>query len=235
MAIQSPTEGAIVNGATPVTVTMSDTTGQVNAVRVLVFGPHLNGVSLGNDTAAPYTFVPNYAMYPSGEYRYVAQAVRIVANAEPQVLASADTMVTWNRACYWLGYHDMTLTSPTSAVRAGSSFTVTGSVKNYHRGNCQFVYGARTTDAVTLANLLPNGWTATFTPATFPVAINETKTFSMTVQIPATTTAGTYSVGANTFLQSTGFNVTKKVDVNVLAAQGGGGGSGGGRDILETQ
>lgn len=230
LRITSPTEGAIVNGATDVTVELTDPNHKATAVRVLLFSDslpaYLNGSSLGNDTTPPYTFNPRLGMYPSGEYTYVAQAVKIEPNVEPKVLASSDTMTTWARTCYYLAYQDMTLTAPTDSVKAGTSFTVTGTVKNKQRGNCQHVYDLSTTNPIGYTSWLPTGWTGTVEPMQMNLGINETRPYALTVNVPANTPAGTYSVGVSSKLQSTGFIVTEQVDVNVVRPTTGGGGSG---------
>lgn len=230
VVITSPKEGAAVNGDASLSVSLNDPNHEATAVRVLLYGDllpaYMQGVSLGIKTTAPYAFSSNLGMYKSGEYRYVAQAVK--PNTDPNrtddwtVVASTDTMVTWVRSCYWLAYQDMTLTAPTAPVVAGKSFTLTGTLKNPNRGNCPHIYDLTTSNPIGMTSWLPAGWTGTITPTQMSLGINETKTFSVTITVPSTATAGTYSVGVSSKLQYTGFIVSPQVNVNVVTSGGGG-------------
>ena len=210
VVITSPKEGAAVNGDASLSVSLNDPNHETTAVRVLLYGDllpaYMQGVSMGIKTTAPYTFSSNLGMYKSGEYRYVAQAVK--PNTDPNrtddwtVVASTDTMVTWVRSCYWLAYQGMTLTAPTSSVTAGTTFTVTGTLTNPNRGSCPHIYDLSTTNPIGLTSWLPSGWIATVTPSQMTMGINETKTYSMTVTVPANTPAGKYGIGVSSTLES---------------------------------
>ncbi len=230
VTITSPTEGAAVDGGTPVTVQLTDPNHKAAGVQVRLYGKLLPDYLQGTGSAiirtAPYTFYLNYAMYPSGEYRYVAQAV----DAAGLVLAESDTMVTWVRSCYWLAYQDMTLTAPTSDVTPGTSFTLTGTVTNPNRGNCPHVYDLTTNDLFGISSLLPTGWTATLIPAKLTMGINEKQSYSVKINVPAYTSTNDYSVGVTSKLEYTGFVVSQKATVHVVAS--GGGGDNGGELII---
>ncbi len=215
LSITSPKEGAIVDGATPVSAALTDLNRQVTSIRFETYNDRYHyQITWGNDSTVPYGFTPNLGLYPSGEYRHVAKAL----NAQGTVLATADIMVTFAHTCYY-AYQDMTLNAPAATVISGQSFTITGSVKNNIRGNCVNTY-----NMTTIGSPLPVGWTATFDQPTMTLGIGETKQFTLTVQVPATTASGTYNVGATSQRQYTGFTVTKNVDVSVVRPSGGGGG-----------
>jgi hypothetical protein len=228
--ITSPMEGATANGGTTVTVELTDPNHAAAAVRVRLYGDmlpaNMQGMSIGgNDTTAPYTFAPNLVMYPSGEYRYVAEAVKFdssIPGADTAVvIATSDTMVTWVRSCYYLGYQDFTVTAPTAAVTAGTTLDLTGTITNHVRGNCLHNYTINTLDNFG-TSLLPAGWSEVATPtSTMSLGIEQSKPFTVKISVPAGTAAGTYSVGAKSQLDYTGFMVTKKVSVTVAAETGG--------------
>lgn len=223
LTFTNPTEGAIVNGTETIAVHAVDPNNKVYAVRFYTTND-LYGYFVGTTGgqhipgSLDWSTEPTLGLYPSGEYRYVATAI----DAQANVLASTDVMVTVSHSCYYLAYQDMTLASPTASIHAGSTFTVTGTVTNKQRGSCQHIYTLDTNDPVSLHSLLPTGWTATFDQASLTLGIGETKTFAMTVTVPATATVGTYSVGATSRLQHTGFAVVKKIDAKVVAVSGGG-------------
>lgn len=214
--ITSTLEGTTVNGDTPVTAELTDPNHKAAGVRIRLYSKvlpdYLQGTPSAIDTTAPYNFDFNLGMYPSGEYRYAAEAVKFnnsIPGADASVvIASSDTMVTWVRSCYYLGFPDVTLTGPTTTVHPEDVITLTAKVKNNIRGNCVNTY--------TLTPTPPNGWPTTFSPASPQIfGNNETKTITLTTHVPAGVNPGAYLYKFKAQRDSTGFEVEKSVTVTV--------------------
>lgn len=232
VTITSPAEGAFVDDTQGnyVTAQLTDPNSKVDHLYIRTFNDRY-GFLIGwyNIKTPPYTWNTALSLYPSGEYRDVVYAM----DASNNVLATADVMYTKTHHCYYLAYQDMTLTGPTTSVTAGKTFNMAVTVKNHQRGACTYKYLVDTKDPLSLNSLLPDGWTATISPTTndpqkgiygLPIGIEETKSFAVTVQVPATVATGTYNVGVSSNLIYTGFIVTKTANVSVTAVSGGGGG-----------
>ncbi len=216
--ITSPLEGSQGNGDTSVTAALTDLNHVVTGIRIRLYGNELPDYMKGTSTqvqrTAPYTFNFNLGMYPSGEYRYVAEAL-IPNTAIPRtddwtVVAASDTMTTWVRSCYYLGYPDVTLTGPTADVHPEQTVTLTATVKNNIRGNCVNNYTfTPTVPAGFFPPVLMPGATATF-------GINETKTITMSAEVTAAAKPGPYVLKFKAQRDFTGFIVEKSVTVNVV-------------------
>lgn len=224
ITVTKPTEGAMINDETGnfVTATLVDPNNKVASLYVRTFNDRYKYmIGWSNDSTAPYEWNTALSMYPSGEYRDVVYA----RDASGKFIAWADVMYTKTHNCYYLGYQDMTLSGPTSAVTPGTTFSLTGTIKNNIRGACQNIYTISTFDLENHRSLLPDGWTATVTPADpMVVGVNQTKTFTVAITVPATAVAGTQTVGVSSNRQYTGFTVKKTVEITVGQSTTSGGG-----------
>lgn len=224
ITITSPADGAIVNDESGnfITAELNDPNHRVSSLYVRTFNDRYK-IMVGwyNVSTAPYRWNTALSMYPSGEYRDVIYA----RDASGNFIAWKDVMYTKSHDCYYLGYPDLTLTAPTTAITSGQTFTMTAKVKNNIRGACQNLYDVTTNGEFGSGSLLPDGWTSTADPAGYvPLGIGETKTFTVSVKVPATTATGAYTVGATTNRMYTGLTTTKSTTVNVTRPSGGGGG-----------